>query len=62
MRKYNIFYLFSVIEHGKKYLKADQFIKLTKWSVTPIRELAMKALGYISENNFMVNLNDLTEL
>ena len=52
------FFIDSVIENGRKYLKVDQFIGYTKWSVTPIKELAMKALGYISENKGVSALKD----
>jgi len=38
-----------VIEKGAKYLQVEPFIELTKCSVTPIRELAMKGLVLITD-------------
>ena len=49
------YFIDSVIENGRKYLKVEQFVELTKCSVTPIRELAMKGLSYVSENKLSVS-------
>ncbi|CAI2386997.1 unnamed protein product [Moneuplotes crassus] len=58
IRKVLEFFIDSVIENGRRYLKASQFIEITRCSVTPIRELAMKALTFISENKFSGGLKD----